>query len=1074
MSARDGVSLAVRRRAALSRAVCGAVLFDSLNCHRSRDRVRRLFKRAPPPRTPDRASAKSLGDITYQWGARFPRQTVDGEAGERDWFTFTLTQAKEVGLALRQIEVDAVLTLEDADGNVLYSGTGADADNLWVSATLLAGTYYVRVDVLEAGQDDYVFRYGVTAPDAAEVERLEAERAAAQALPEPEEEEDESAQPNAAPAFGQQTYAFDLAENADGSTDPVALGTVSAADPEAAPVAYSIVGGNADGLFEIDGSTGALSYRGTGEDRESGTDEPRAHGAGERRRPARRRHRHRHGHRRRRGPGVRAAGLRLRPGGERGRQHGARRAGHGVGGGPGGRGGGLQHRGRQRGRACSGSTGRRARCPTGARARTTSRRPTSHELTVRASDGSLHGDVTVTVTVTDVEEAQPASVSEAEGEDLPTNPTTTGRVLMGDSVTGTVDRGRDIDWFAVELVAGRTYTFDLEGESTGRGTLSDPLIRGIHGADGRRIAGTREEDGGEGWNSRLEWTPEESGTHYVAVRASGPVLTGTYTLSVTEHPPELRVSDAKGREGEDAAVRFEVTLDWAAAEPVTVAYETADGTALAGEDYEAASGTLTFAPGETKKTVEVAIVDDAVEEGRETFTLRLSGASGAALAGAEATGTISGVERLPELRVADAAGHEGDDAVMRFEVTLDRAPLEPVTVAYETADGTALAGEDYEQASGTLTFAVGETKKTVEVAIIDDTVEDSGETFTLRLDAADGAVLADAEATGTILNTETTDFAADDSTTTGRVAVGGSVMAASIPTRTSTGSRWTWSPDRATGSRSRAPGWRSASEHNDGDAVDVWAGVRVAGVYEPDGSGDEPGSGHVRETQRHRPSARVLGRPAPLRRDRDRQALHRDQRQAARSRATTTCSRCGRRACPTCRPACRRRARSRWARRSRSTSPWQGDRDWYAVELEANTTYRVDLRGFDGGGGPWDGAHLFGIYDSSGTLVPDTTDADSGVGKDARVEFEPDTAGTYYISAGSWNMGDVSDKRGSYTLSVTEGADLPADTSTPGRIRAGTAVKGEIGWESFRSAASGSIPTSTGTRSTCAPATPTP
>ena len=100
---------------------------------------------------------------------------------------------------------------------------------------------------------------------------------------------------------------------------------------------------------------------------------------------------------------------------------------------------------------------------------------------------------------------------------------------------------------------------------------------------------------------------------------------------------------------------------------------------------------------------------------------------------------------------------------------------------------------------------------------------------------------------------------------------------------------------------------------------------------------------------------------------------------------------------------------------------WQGDRDWYAVELEANTTYRVDLRGFDGGGGRFDGAHLFGIYDSGGTLVPDTGDADSGVGKDARVEFEPKTAGTYYISAGSWNTGGDSDVWGSYTLSVTEG-----------------------------------------------------
>ena len=155
---------------------------------------------------------------------------------------------------------------------------------------------------------------------------------------------------------------------------------------------------------------------------------------------------------------------------------------------------------------------------------------------------------------------------------------------------------------------------------------------------------TKDDDGGVGTNSRLKWTAEESGTHYVAVRAYGPDKTGTYTLSVAERPPGMRVADAEGREGDDAVVRFEVTLDWAVSGPVTVAYETRDGTAVAGEDYEAASGTLTFAAGETKKSVEVAIIDDTVEDSGETFTLRLSGANGAVLDDAEATGTIFNTE----------------------------------------------------------------------------------------------------------------------------------------------------------------------------------------------------------------------------------------------------------------------------------------------------------------------------------------------------------------------------------------------------------------------------------------------
>ena len=124
-----------------------------------------------------------------------------------------------------------------------------------------------------------------------------------------------------APAFGESSYAFDLAENADGSTTRVALGTVWATDPEGATVSYSIVGGNAAGLFEIDAATGALSYKGTGEDYESGTTSYALTVARERRQPARRREGDGQRHRRGRGAGGRRCGARRRP--RLGRHHGA-------------------------------------------------------------------------------------------------------------------------------------------------------------------------------------------------------------------------------------------------------------------------------------------------------------------------------------------------------------------------------------------------------------------------------------------------------------------------------------------------------------------------------------------------------------------------------------------------------------------------------------------------------------------------------------------------------------------------------------------------------------------------------
>ena len=111
----------------------------------------------------------------------------------------------------------------------------------------------------------------------------------------------------------------------------------------------------------------------------------------------------------------------------------------------------------------------------------------------------------------------------------------------------------------------------------------------------------------------------------------------------------LSVADARANEGAGASVAFAVSLSSAAAGIVTVDYATADGTATAGADYTATSGTLTFAAGDTAKTVSVPVLDDAVDEGEETFTLRLSNATGARIADGEATGTISNDDPLQKM-----------------------------------------------------------------------------------------------------------------------------------------------------------------------------------------------------------------------------------------------------------------------------------------------------------------------------------------------------------------------------------------------------------------------------------------
>ena len=126
--------------------------------------------------------------------------------------------------------------------------------------------------------------------------------------------------------------------------------------------------------------------------------------------------------------------------------------------------------------------------------------------------------------------------------------------------------------------------------------------------------------------------------HYIHEPSPGPV--SALAASSVRTPAALAIADARAREGTDPALVFAVTLDRASSESVTVEYATADGTATAGEDYRAESGTLVLAPGETSKAIEVAVLADATDEGEETLTVRLHNADGASIADALATGTI--------------------------------------------------------------------------------------------------------------------------------------------------------------------------------------------------------------------------------------------------------------------------------------------------------------------------------------------------------------------------------------------------------------------------------------------------
>ena len=106
------------------------------------------------------------------------------------------------------------------------------------------------------------------------------------------------------------------------------------------------------------------------------------------------------------------------------------------------------------------------------------------------------------------------------------------------------------------------------------------------------------------------------------------------------------------------------------------------------------------------------------------------------------------------ISISDATATEGVDETADFVVSLNRKSSGTVTVDYATVGVTALEGVDYTATSGTLTFNPGDTSKTISVPIIDDTVNDSGETFDVVLYTPKGAGIDRVFGTGTILNTE--------------------------------------------------------------------------------------------------------------------------------------------------------------------------------------------------------------------------------------------------------------------------------------------------------------------------------
>jgi hypothetical protein len=196
---------------------------------------------------------------------------------------------------------------------------------------------------------------------------------------------------------------------------------------------------------------------------------------------------------------------------------------------------------------------------------------------------------------------------------------------------------------------------------------------------------------------------------------------------------------------------------------VSVDFATTDGTAVAGSDYTATSGTLNFGPGELSKNITIPITDDNLfENGNETFSVILSNPTGGAVVTTSSiTLTLQDNDSKPSVSMSASSFRvtEGDSGTknVAFNVRLSNPSVQVVTVDFTTLNGTATAGNDYVAASGTVTIPAGTTTAPINITINGDTTLEPDETFFIGLSNATNVSFINlSNATVTIANDDAT------------------------------------------------------------------------------------------------------------------------------------------------------------------------------------------------------------------------------------------------------------------------------------------------------------------------------
>jgi hypothetical protein len=293
---------------------------------------------------------------------------------------------------------------------------------------------------------------------------------------------------------------------------------------------------------------------------------------------------------------------------------------------------------------------------------------------------------------------------------------------------------------------------------------ADNRVRRIGASDGHilTIAGTgravNDGDGGPAASASIA-APDD-----IAIAPNGDLVVagGGRVRRITQPVGNLiYVNDVSVPEPSAGGATLLVTLSLLAPSPtsISVNWATADGTAVAPADYQAASGTVTFPANQVFQTFPVSVSSDTRDEDDETIALRLSNATGSGrLADFEGTMTVRDDPTDPQPSVAIAGPTsvtEGNSGTTNatYTVTLSAASGRAVAVNVQTGVVSATVPDDFYAAAATLTFAPGQTSRTLSAKVVGDTIDEPNETFTVT---ATGAVNATVPA-GTAVTTTITD-----------------------------------------------------------------------------------------------------------------------------------------------------------------------------------------------------------------------------------------------------------------------------------------------------------------------------